>query len=282
MSDFSSTLTVNSLFWLTSLGLDEQGVTRRIQEDLWSYLDSAGVVHKTCEPRTAAELLQVLSEVAEMAHTGLRPALHFDMHGDARNGIRVDASGEFIPWQEFVAHLRVINVATNNNLCVVSAACFSMNAVWQIELSNPCPFFILIAPENEVSSGFVEDNTLVFYKSLFDSLDVVQAHACHLVPRFSIFHCERMLAYILRKYVREYCIGKGGRERREQLLTRATSANLVHNRFDRRRVRRAAKAWIEPNHAMVDRFVQSHATVFLMGKPFRFAVADVLKFARGA
>jgi hypothetical protein len=281
MRAFSSTLTVNSLFWFTSLELNEQGVTRRVQEDLMPYLGSIGLHWQICEPQTAAQLLGALNQITQMARAGLKPVLHFDMHGDMANGIKLATAGEFVSWPDLVVSLRAINVATGNNLCVVSGACFSMNAVWQFTLSDACPFFILIAPENEVTAGFIEDNTLDFYKSLFEGLEVVEAHARHLAPKFAIFHCERMLTYLLRKYVQEYCVGRRGDERREQLLTKAVAANLVHNRLDRRRIRREAKAWTRPGQAMVDRFVRDHASTFLMDKPLRFDAAEVTRFLKG-
>jgi hypothetical protein len=234
MLGFSSTLTINSLFWFASLGPTQQGVTRRIHEDLMPYLDSIGFSHQTYEPQTADQLRQMLNHIAQKAAAGLRPVLHFDTHGDVTHGIKLDASGEFLSWPDLVERLRAINVATRNNLCVVSGACFSMKAASAgVTLSEPCPFFILIAPKNDVSSGFLEDNTVAFYKSLFEGGEIVAAHARHLAPNLQLFHCERMLAYMLAYYVRDYCTGKGGNKRREQLLTKAVEANYVHNRSDR-------------------------------------------------
>jgi hypothetical protein len=153
-----------------------------------------------------------------------------------------------------------------------------MKAARQVTLSEPCPFFILIAPENEVSSGFLEDNTVAFYKSLFEGGEIVEAHARHIAPTLDLFHCERMLAYMLAYYVRDYCTGKAGNKRREQLLTKAVAANYVHNRSDRRRIRRGAKAWTRPSQAMIERFANGLASKFLMGKPLGFDIDDVMKF----
>jgi hypothetical protein len=220
MPEFSSPLTVNSLFWITSLRPTERGVTRRIQEDLLPYLDSIGVHHQTFEPQTAEELLAILSDIAQQATVGLRPILHFDAHGDLLRGIKLAVSGVFIPWSLLIAHLRAINVATGNNLRVVSGACFSLHAVWEISLSEPCPFFILIAPGKEVSAGLLEDKTFAFYKSAFDGLEIVAAHERHLAPHLSLHHCERVAAYVIAKYLRDDCVGKGRRIRREELMTR--------------------------------------------------------------
>src|SRR5271170_1189142 len=87
MSGFSTTLIVNSLFWITSLRPTERGVTRRIQEDLLPYLDSIGVQHQTFEPQTTEKLLAILSDIGQQTTGGLRPILHFDTHGDLLQGI---------------------------------------------------------------------------------------------------------------------------------------------------------------------------------------------------
>jgi hypothetical protein len=280
MAGFSSTLTVNSLCWFTSLGPADQGVTRRIQEDLMPYLDRIGISHSTHEPQTADQLREMLNQIAQKAAAGLRPVLHFDTHGNMTHGIKLDGSREFVSWLDLVKSLRAISIATRNNLCVISGACFSMKASRQVTLSTPCPFFILIAPENEVSSGFLGDNTVAFYKSLFEGGDILKAHAQHLAPNLALHYCERMLAYILAYYVRDYCVGKGGNKRREQLLTKAVAANYVHNRSDRRRVRRRAKEWTRPSQAMVERFASSYAFKFLMGKPVGFDIDDVMRIVR--
>lgn len=280
MSGFSSVLTVNSLFWFTSLEANEQGVTRRIQEDLIPYLDGIGLHHWTYEPRTANQFLGILNQIAREATTGRRPLLHFDMHGDGTHGIKLAGSGEFVSWPLLVASLREINVATGNNLCVVSGACYSLNAVWQVTLLEACPFFILIAPGEEVSSGFLEDNTVAFYKSVFAGLEIVAAYERHLAPHLSLHHCERMLAYTLASYVQDFCIGKRGNERREELITKAVWAGLAHNRHALRRIRREAKTWTRPNPAIVKRFAEGHASTFLMGKPLGFDIADVMKIVK--
>lgn len=280
MPKFSSTLVVNSLFWFTSLGPNEQGVTQRIQEDLRPYLDQEGLQCKIFEPRTAKELLAALGTLAEEAKKGLRPIIHFDMHGNLTCGISLTASGEFVPWSQLVAHLRAINVATDNNLLVVSGACFSMEAARRhITLSEACPFFILIAPVREVSSGFLEDNTVPFYRCLIEGGEVVAAHEQRLSEKIELHHSERFLAFLIANYIRDYCIGKGGRKRREQLLTKATGAGLVRNRYDLRKVRKAVKAFTRPDQGMANRFTK-FASTFLIGKAPGFDIDDVMKLVK--
>jgi hypothetical protein len=129
MQHLSSAAHLNAIVWITSLGSDERGATRRVIEDLEPYLHSIQVAFALVEPKSAKDLCETLDAVAVQAHDGLRPVIHFDTHGLANRGIYIAASGEYVDWHAVVTKLRVINVVTGNNLCVVSAACFSMQII---------------------------------------------------------------------------------------------------------------------------------------------------------
>src|SRR3954449_7649511 len=94
---------VKSLVWITSLHPSEQGVTRRIQEDLAPFLDSIEFPHQTFEPRGTAELLTLLEALAKHTWAGSGPIIHFDTHGSSEQGVLLAASGEFVPWPRLVA-----------------------------------------------------------------------------------------------------------------------------------------------------------------------------------
>ena len=197
-----------------------------------------------------------------------------------RLGIRsfVAQSKEIVPWQLLVDELRDINVATGNNLCVVSAACFGMYMIRPITVSEPTPFYVMIAPQQTVTFDFVERKTVPFYRAVFDGLDILDGYKTHLAPEFSAFHCERLLAVALTRYVRDHCIGRGARVRREELVTRAIREGLPNMRQNRKIARRIARTMIKPSQQLIDRYVRS----FLVGRPVPFSVADVLALARGA
>jgi hypothetical protein len=280
MADFDAniipaTFNVNSLIWVSSLEIGEQGITKRIQEDLLPYLDEENLRYKTFEPRTATELLDYLQNIAREGRVGLRPILHLDVHGDDEHGIKIAPSGEFIPWSKLVAALREINVAIDNNLCVISCACYSIKAAYEVTISEPCPFYMFIAPREEVSSSFLEDNVFRFYKSAFQTSDFYGAYERHLAQGFLFHYCERMLLYQFVKYVRDYCIGKKGQPRREELLTKVIEAGQAPNRQQRRKKRHEIKLWGRPNQAMLERFAKNHVSIFLMGKPLSFSIRHV-------
>jgi hypothetical protein len=278
MLEFSTVAVVNSLFWIMSLEHGEKGTTRRIHEDLLPYLASIKLPFQKFEPKSARDLLDYLDSIAAAASVGMRPIVHFDTHGTAKDGLFISASAEFVAWGDLIAKLRTINVITQNNLCVVSAACCSLNAIRPLKITEPCPFLLLVAPEREVSFGFVEDNIVSFYQKLFDGLDIMNAFNETLVPTFRLFHSERMLAVVIAKYIRDSCIGKGGELRREVLLTRALSGGHPNNRHNKRKIRKAAKTMVKPSQRLIDEYVE----IFLIGKKVGFTITDLESLARSA
>lgn len=272
----SSGLTVNSLVWISSLEPSEKGTTDRVHDDLQPYFASIGLPFHAVEPKSASELLAGLDAIAKRARGGLRPMIHFDTHGSKINGLYIAASRESVPWQQLVERLRPINVATGNNLCVVSAACFGLHAIMAINIGSPAPFFALVAPENSVSFGFVEQRTVPFYEAVFNGLDVVSAHERYLTPNFKLFLCEKMLLVGLTKYVRNYCIGKGRKKRIEELLTQAVAGGLPNTPENRRIARRTAKKHIRPDQAMIDRYMQT----FLIGKKVNVTIKQIVDLAQ--
>jgi hypothetical protein len=278
MLKLSSTTVVNSIFWITSLHPKERGTTQRVHDDLLPYLNSIGLPFQAFNPQSAAELLATLDAIAGAASSGTKPIVHFDTHGNAKHGIYVAASGEFVSWVQLIERLRAINIATQNNLCVVSAACFSLHAIQPLKITQPCPFLMLIAPEREVTFGFIEDKTFGFYRDLFAGSNITTAFERHLAPALKIFHSERMLAISLTRYIRSSCIGKDGDRRREDLLTKALSGGIPNNRHNKRMIRKAAKVMTKPTQRLIDEY----ASTFLIGRKVEYTINDLEALARGA
>lgn len=64
MSTVASSGTANTVVWFTSLRQGEQGVTRRILEELLPLLAAHGIHHEIVEPASAAGLLAALDDLA--------------------------------------------------------------------------------------------------------------------------------------------------------------------------------------------------------------------------
>ena len=273
MVQISSGLSINSLIWINSLEPESRGTTERVHDDLQPFCVSIGLPFRSFEPKTADELLALLAKIAGEAAEGLKPIIHFDTHGSANDGIFIAASKESVPWQRLVNSLRPINISTKNKLCVVSAACCSWETIKNITVTKPSPFFILVAPEETVTFGFIEDNTSRFYEKVFKELDLVSAHQECFAPKLKLFHCEKVLAVALTRYVRDNCKGKGGKERRENLMTQYFGeTGLPNTRHNRQLIRKTAKATTRPNQKLIDRYVNT----FLVGKRIDFGIDKLM------
>jgi len=246
-------------------------------EDLEPFFARIGLPFEVFEPRTAAELATKLQEIALAAKSGAKPIIHLDTYGLDDKGIFIAATREFVAWSDLYAAFRAINIKTGNNLCVVSAACYSMALIKQISITEACPFFIMLAPEKTVSFGFIEEATVAFYKDVFGDLNILGAYEKHLKPALSVFHSERMLAIVFARYFKFKCMGRGGRERREDLLTQAVASGIANNRHNRRVVRSTAKAMTRPTPEVVNRF----AHTFLIGKRIPFGFGELMKLIKG-
>jgi hypothetical protein len=218
--EFESAARVNFVIWITSLTPDQEGVTRRILEDVEPYFAGIGLEFEKYAPETASSLLNILDAVAASARKGFcKPIIHFDLHGSEAQGLYIAASREFIPWPDIIEKLRAINIGTRNNLCVVSGACFSWRLAKSVDLMKATPFYVLMAPQKETCAGFLEKTMFLFCKDIFDKGDLLGSHNEHLSSKMEVFHCERLMLIVLLRYFKFACMGKAKRERMERLLT---------------------------------------------------------------
>jgi hypothetical protein len=211
--------TINAVVWITSLTKPkERQSTQQVLTFLEPLLQAKKIPFLKFEPQTAADLFAFLTSLENQAQAGLRPIIHLDTHGDARDGLFIAASEEFIAWPELENRLRPINVAAKNNVCLVSAACESLQIIMTLDFAAPTPFFIMLAPQHTVTFGFIETNVFNFYEDLFAFHDVLAAHERHLAPELQQFHSHRLVLKSLSGYLREGCVGRGRRKRVRRLM----------------------------------------------------------------
>lgn len=268
---FTSVAKINSLFWITSLRDNEVGVTRRVLDDLEPLCKSRHLPFEQFTPATASELLTALDAIAAQANHGMLPIIHFDTHGSSDDGIQIVQSGEYVGWAKIAEKLRVINRITGNNLCVVSCACFSFQVVSELDINKTSPFFMLLAPEQEIAAGDIETNIVSFYHDVLDREDIVTAHERWFPEVLRLFHCEKMLAIVLAKYVNNVGLGRQREKRKEELVTRALNDGVPRNRQNLRRLRKRAGNLIKVNEALIRRFTPT----FLAGKAPGFTVKQI-------
>jgi len=120
----------------------------------------------------------------------LRPVLHVDAHGTVADGLLLAPSGERVGWSEIIEDLRVLNVATANNLTCIFALCFGLHLYKQVSLKRPVPAYLFCAPAEEISVGFLEAQTLAFYREMNRTSNVTAAFEATLGGVMQSFHCQ--------------------------------------------------------------------------------------------
>lgn len=276
--NISETLQINSIVWIHSLPPNEMGPTNRLIGDIKLLGLQGGfpVLEYAVKDRT--ELADVFASVTAEAQKTLRPIIHIDAHGNADEGLLLSPSGECEGWLNLIEMLRTLNVATQNNLVVIFALCFGLHIYKQASLSRPVPAYFFGAPSNEITAGFLEDQTLEFYREVNRTSDLTSAFNRTLGKQMESFHCQGLFLLSLLRYIRKYCMGKGRRERLEGILTAIlerdgitspTSAQL-------REVRQLARERLKPSETLIERF----APIFLIGRSAAFTYADLNKLVK--
>lgn len=269
----SETLQINSIVWIHSLPPDEMGPTRRILEDLDMLARTGGFHVIERHVRDHGELVRTMNELAEQATRGLRPILHVDAHGSSQEGMLLAPSGDRVGWSDVIELLRTLNVATGNNLVAVFALCFGLHIYKQVSLKKPVPSFLFFAPPSEISVGFLEAQTLAFYRHVNHSSNVTQAFAKTLSGPMEAFHCQGLFLQALVRYIRTHCRGKARERRQEQMVTALLERNGIANPTSAqlKRIRRDIRAVLSPGQSLIDRF----AAGFLVGRNAAFTYADI-------
>ncbi|MGS4991011.1 hypothetical protein ACVDG9_23805 [Roseibium sp. RP-7] len=271
----SETLETNSIVWIHSLPENEMGPTRRILEDLegLSIADGFQLIEHSAENRTEFE--SVLSKLAADATNGLRPILHVDAHGTADEGLLFAPSGDRMSWTEVIELLRVLNVATANNLTCVFALCFGLHLYKQVSLKEPVPAYLFIAPPSEISVGFLEAQTLAFYREINRTNNVTAAFQSTLDENMELIHCQGLFFKALLRYISTYCTGRERRERQEKLVTAALKSKGIFkpSSAQLKAVRRQIREFLKPEQKLIDKF----APEFLINRAAAFEYTDLDK-----
>ncbi|TMX39134.1 hypothetical protein, partial [Vibrio sp. Hep-1b-8] len=120
----------NSVIWLTSTRVGEDGPTNRMVEDLRLQSELLGFGFQVVNIDSKLDFESIFIELVNNARDrNMKPMVHIDMHGCSEQGLLVCKTNEYISWECAAQHFRELNVATNNNLCVIGAACHALRAV---------------------------------------------------------------------------------------------------------------------------------------------------------
>jgi hypothetical protein len=113
-----------------------------------------------------ADFFELMSQIAELVEHGVRPYVHFEMHGSPL-GLSLK-SGEHASWEELKEPIRRINIASENNLYVSLATCHGANFLdlYKGEFDKPCPFYGYIGATEVMDAFDFEVSFTSFFQAL--------------------------------------------------------------------------------------------------------------------
>src|SRR5262249_18369276 len=132
---------------------------------------------------------------------------------------------------------------------------------------------LFIAPSSEISVGFLEAQTLAFYREINATSNVTRAYKATLGAAMDLLHCQGLFLQSILRYVRTYCSGQRRRDRLERMVTAILQRDGIAepSSTQLREVRRNVRQALEPGQSLIDRF----APLFLIGRSAAFTYADV-------
>ena len=267
-----SSFNMNSIILVTSDREGDGGQTRRLDEDLQVITTSENCIYWHEEISNKHHFIMYMEEIKKcIKNEGMKPIIHFHMHGGKGLGLEIGATDEYISWTELSVILRDINVLLENNLCVVSTACHAFHMISDITITQPSPFFCFIASQEEVGFGYIDDNASKFYKSLFSTGSLDQAFG-NISDMFNYYHSEKMLVIALTKYIINACKGKLKNQRKEELLSSAISGGMPNTPESLKEIRAMIKTHITPDQDLLNRYIDQ----FLIGKPISITIDGIL------
>ncbi len=244
---------VNTVLWISSLKEEEIGLSNRILEDLASLLDASGVSLKCFEVNSIQEMKWLTTDLSFRILQGMRPIIHLDMHG-CETGLQIVKSGEIYPWSYFCNAFSIINRLSKNELMIFSTACFGLKMIEGIDPVARSPFSCLIAPQSEIKAGYLADNVLSFYKSLFETQSIDEAFKKTLGQPFKIFSSHDVFLVLMSAYYEDHCSGMRKITRREQLLSKVVDAGRARNSQEIKFARSYLKSALQFDEALVKKY----------------------------
>lgn len=170
-------ITFNEIWIIESLPVGERATGVELYQHLADQADIPVVV-TLLQPRTAAELFDVLDSAALRAQAGgWIPLIHFEMHGTGGRDAMVTAIGERIKWDDIAESLRHINIAVRNALIVVLGVCSGawIGVAAATNPTLPAPFSWFVGPDRPVINFFLPIGFKAFYAELLSTGNFAKA-----------------------------------------------------------------------------------------------------------
>ena len=168
----------NGLVILESLAEGERPTAERLELSVRKAIDGHprldGLFVRRRQIRTREDLLGEFAAMQEACTSGrphpLRPLLHLEMHGH-EEGVRLEPSGELVPWKSVYDDFVNVNRATAGQLQVSLGVCSGAYIIDLINPPDPAPFWGALGATDAVWDSSVERFFTEYFAELFRGFD---------------------------------------------------------------------------------------------------------------
>ena len=227
--------TANKILLARSLPPHEEGVSRRLAEDLRieSFSkNSLPVEDQAIESKS--DLLILFSSISrKFREEGEIPFLHIDAHG-GRDFLQL-SSGEHVPWTEFISHTTRLNKNLKMNLAISLGVCEGAWAIIGIKGIERAPFMLLFAPKNPLSAADATTWSKRLYSGILDNQSIGNVYESanllvSLESNFSSYTAANLFHLAINSYIENYSDRVSKRYRAAKLPRAARKISKNKNR----------------------------------------------------
>jgi hypothetical protein len=230
--------TANKILLARSLPSHEEGVSRRLAEDLRveSFAKNSLPVEDQ-SIQSKSDLLILFSSIArKFREDGEIPFLHNDAHGE--KGFLQFSSGEHMPWTEFISHTTRLNKNLEMNLAVSLGVCEGAWSIIGMKGIERAPFMLLFAPKNPLSAADATMWSKKLYSGILDNQPIGHVYESAnllvaLESNFSIYTAANLFHLVINSYIEDHSDRASKRYRAAKLLraSRKISKNNNNNSY---------------------------------------------------
>ena len=259
----------NRIYVVESLLAGDEKTGTQLHNDLlrWQGYKYNGFESVLLEPKTKIEWSRMMGDIlADTQNKGIRPIIHFEIHGSTKKDGLVLASGELVLWEEIGAILTEINIASKMNLFISLAVCHGAYLLTQYHLDQRAFCFGVLGSFDPLPVDDLKIRFYEFYEELFSTFDIVKAYQrlLNANPNIKIdYECISAVEIFYKNY-RNYVLKQVNDPERvkERALEAANENGVVLT--TRQQKRAFQRNFAKVLHQKKNEYYVEHSTKFLM------------------
>lgn len=227
--------TANKILLARSLPPHEEGVSRRLAEDLRIESFSKNSIPVEDQPiESKSDLLILFSSISRNFREGGEiPFLHLDAHG-GRDFLQF-SSGEHMPWTEFISHTTKLNKSLEMSLAISLGVCEGAWSIIGMKGIERAPFMLLFAPKNPLSAADATTWSKTLYSGILDNQPIGNLYESAnllvaLESSFSSYTAANLFHLAINSYIENYSDRASKRYRAAKLLRAARKISKNENK----------------------------------------------------